>query len=241
MPTGAKPTTTTAAAIFSTALSTQHERSGKTISIHCFDAGGTENPDDKKTPGHMSISPFFLNLRSAYRSEIDDLTFDSDGRDVLRQRLAEKRREIGFLVQMMELSPEMVAVIFHQGFAFSQPAVMDHLLTHEPEEFPQWSHVSDCMELAPWAQELAQVVLQAAGGERFLTVAAGLHYMAGKADALAMQHGNEEAGDEDADENDNDDQDEFDADENGDEPGDARARKEAAADWLVGQGFDRKD
>ena len=67
----------------------------------------------------MSISPFFLNLRSAYRSEIDDLTFDSDGRDVLHQRLAEKRREISFLVQMMELSPEMVAVIFHQGFAFS--------------------------------------------------------------------------------------------------------------------------
>ena len=73
-----------------------------------------------------------------------------------------------------------------------------------------------------------------------MTVAAGLHYMAGKADALAMQHGNEEAGDEDEDD-DNDDQDEFDADENGDEPADARARKEAAADWLVGQGFDRKD
>ena len=190
----------------------------------------------------MSISPFFLNLRSAYRSEIDDLTFDSEGRDVLRQRLAEKRREISFLVQMMELSPEMVAVIFHQGFAFRQPAVMDHLLTHEADEFPQWSQVSAGMELAPWAQDLATVVLQAPGGEWFLTVAAGLHYMAGKSDALATQQGNEEAGGEDDDNgNDNDDQDEFDADENGDEPGDARARKEAAADWLVGQGFDRKD
>ncbi|MCJ7800468.1 MAG: hypothetical protein MUP33_12065, partial [Polaromonas sp.] len=112
----------------------------------------------------MSISPFFLNLRSAYRSEIDDLTFDSDGRDVLRQRLATKRREIGFLVQMMELSPEMVAVIFHQGFVFRQPAVMDHLLSYEADEFPAWSEVSDGIELAPWAQELAQTVLKAPAG-----------------------------------------------------------------------------
>jgi hypothetical protein len=67
----------------------------------------------------MTISPFFRNLRTAYRAEMDDLTFDSDGRDVLRQRLGEKRKEIGFLVQMMELSPEMVAVIFHQGLRFT--------------------------------------------------------------------------------------------------------------------------
>ena len=39
----------------------------------------------------MSISPFFHELRSAYQAEIDDMTFDSDGRDVLRQRLSERR------------------------------------------------------------------------------------------------------------------------------------------------------
>lgn len=184
----------------------------------------------------MNISPFFRNLRSAYQSEIDDLTFDSEGRDVLRQRLADKRKQMGFLVQMMELSPEMVAVIFHQGFAFRQPAVMDHLLTHEADEFPQWSQLSSGIDLTPWASELAQVVLETDGGEWFLTVAAGLHYMAGKPDAPATQYGSEDSGDEDGD-----DQDEFDADEGGGEPGDARARKEAGADWLVGQGFDRKD
>lgn len=188
----------------------------------------------------MNISPFFLNLRSAYQSEMDDLTFDSDGRDVLSQRLAEKRREIAFLVQMMELSPEMVAVIFHQGFVFRQPAVMDHLLSHEADEFPAWSGVSDGIELAPWARELAEVVLQAPGGEWFLTVAAGLHYMAGKPDAASAAR-NSQDDDEDAEEDGDEDQDEFDADENGDEPGDARARREAGADWLVGQGFDRKD
>ena len=190
----------------------------------------------------MNISPFFLNLHSAYRSEIDDLTFDSDGRDVLRQRLADKRQEIGFLVQMMELSPEMVAVIFHQGFVFTQPAVMDQLLSQETDEFSQWSQVSIGVEVSPWAQNLVQVILQAPGGDRFLTVAAGLHYMACKPDAAqAVQNASGEHDNEDADEDGDDRQDEFDLDEDGEKPGDDRAQKEAGADWLVAQGFDRKD
>src|SRR2546429_7336647 len=48
---------------------------------------------------------FFLQLRSAYQAELDDLTSDSEGRGVLRQRLAEKRQELGFLVKMIEISP----------------------------------------------------------------------------------------------------------------------------------------
>lgn len=189
----------------------------------------------------MSISPFFHNLRTAYLAEMDDLKFDSDGRDVLRQRLSEKRQEIAFLVQMIELSPEMVAVIFHQGFAFSQPALMEQLLSHEPDDFLQWSTLSQSIDLAPWAEPLADVILQAPGGEQFLIVAAALQYMAGKPDSLAAQRSSEAAEDEDSDEDGDDDQDEFDADENGEAPGDSRARKEAAADWMVGQGFDRKD
>ena len=185
----------------------------------------------------MSISPFFLNLRSAYRSEMDDLSFDSDGRDVLAQRLNEKRGEIAFLVQMMELSPEMVAVIFHQGFSFRQPAMMDHLLTHEADEFPEWSQLSGGIDLAPWAHKLAQEVLKADGGEWFLTVAAGLHYMAGKPDALAMTN-ESEAPDDDADDHDDTESDAWSADDAG---GDARSRDEAAADWLAVQGFERKD
>lgn len=185
----------------------------------------------------MNISPFFRNLRSAYRSEMDDLTFDSDGRDVLRQRLAEKRKEISFLVQMMELSPEMVAVIFHQGFRFTQPAVMDHLLSHEADEFPAWSQLSDGIEVAPWARELLQVILEAPGGEWFLTVAAGLHYMAGKPDMASAGQG----GDEDGDEGDDGDEDDFDDHESDEVRGDARTRNEAGAEWLADQGFDRKD
>ena len=39
----------------------------------------------------MSMSAFFRALRTSYQAEIDDLTFDSEGRNVLRQRLQEKR------------------------------------------------------------------------------------------------------------------------------------------------------
>ena len=80
----------------------------------------------------MNISPFFRNLRSAYQAELEDLRFDSEGHDVMRQRLAQRRKELKFLLQMMELSPEMVAVILHQGFTFKSPAMMEHLLTLAP-------------------------------------------------------------------------------------------------------------
>ena len=196
----------------------------------------------------MNISPFFHQLRSAYQAEIDDLTFDSEGQDVLRQRLTERRKEVGFLLQMMELSPEMVAVIFHQGFQFKQPAVMDHLLTQESDEFPEWDTLADAIHLPPWAQDLSRVVLKEPMGEWFLTVAAGLEYMYSKPDAsLAAQPGSE--GEEQ-------DTERTDAPSNGLESGernrpsgdfdsdderDARAHEEAGADWMVQQGFDRKD
>lgn len=190
----------------------------------------------------MTISPFFLDLRSAYQSEIDDLTFDSEGRDVLRQRLADKRAELPFLVQMMALSPEMVAVIFHQGLTFKLPAVMDHLLSHEADELPDWSGLLDAVAFAPWAQSLADVVLQEPGGEWFLTVVAGLEYMAGKPGlAPSAQSEDDEDDKDDEEDQDSDNPDEFDLDENGDDHGNGKSRKEAGDDWMVGQGFDRKD
>ncbi len=183
----------------------------------------------------MNISPFFHELRSAYQSEMDDLAFDSEGRDVLRQRLAEKRKEMGFLVQMMELSPEMVAVTFHQGFHFKQPAVMDHLLTHESHEFPEWDSLADAIHLHPWAHELSQVVLKQPMGEWFLTVAASLEYMYGKPGAApAAQRDDENDDDENAREGRSS---EF----PDDEAEDARIREEVGNDWLAEQGFDRKD
>ncbi|MDP1954894.1 MAG: hypothetical protein Q8K71_10490 [Polaromonas sp.] len=192
----------------------------------------------------MSISPYFLDLRSAYQSEMDDLRFDTEGRDVLRQRLAGKRQEIGFLVQMMELSPEMVAVVFHQGFDFTGREAMDHLLTHDGAGFPAWSSLAGSFEMAPWASDLARIVLQAPGGDKFLTLTAGLEYMAGLPVPAGMMVAGE---DEDDDEDEGSDQDGdddlviFDDDGDGGQGSDLRARQEAAASWLVQQGFDQKD
>ena len=176
----------------------------------------------------MTISPFFTDLHLAYQAEIDDLTFDSEGKDVLRRRLADKRREIDFLVKMMELSPEMVAVVFHQAFAFKLPAVMDDLLCFEADELPDWSGLAADISIAAWAQGLADKVLAEPGGEWFLTVAAGLEYMAGKPVAHTPQEDDDES-----------DEEEFDGD--AEERADAKARKEAGDDWMADQGFDRKE
>ncbi len=187
----------------------------------------------------MSLSSFFSQLRSAYQSEIDDLSTDSEGGYVLPQRLAEKRKQMGFLVQMMTLSPEMVAVVFHKGFEFKLPAVMEHLLTLESEEFPDWHSLSDAVRLQPWASELANTVLKDPMGEWFLTAAAGLEYMQSKPSTAQLSHHDDED-----DEYEDDGTDgpviQLDADDAAD-LGDTRTREEAAADWMQEQGFDRKD
>ena len=189
----------------------------------------------------MSISPYFLDLRSAYQSELDDLRFDSEGRDVLHQSLASKRQEIGFLVQMMDISPEMVAVVFHQGFDFTGKAVMEHLLTHNADGFPGWSSLAGGFELKPWAEDLAHIILQAPGGDRFLALTAGLEYMAGLPDAVSGSIMRIDDEDEDGEQAGYDGLVIFEDDGEGEESGDARARQEAGADWLVQQGFDQKD
>ncbi len=186
----------------------------------------------------MKISPYFLHLRSAYQAELDDLTFDSEGRNVLRQRLTDRRKELGFLLQMIELSPEMVAVIFHEGFKFRLPAVMDHLLTHESDELPDWSTLADALHLPPWAQELSQQVCKEPKGEWFMTVAAGLEYMYSKPMPVAAPNHDSQDDDDDGDDEHQDDQrNELDAEEEED----ARRREDAGADWMVEQGFDRKE
>lgn len=193
----------------------------------------------------MTISPFFLELRSAYQAELDDLTHDSEGRDVLSQRLSERRKELRFLLQMIELSPEMVAVIFHRGFHFKLPAVMDHLLTHEPDEFPEWDSLADALHLPPWAHDLSQLVLQEPMGEWFLTVAAGLEYMHSKPCATAPLQGchddEGQASDADAEADPAGDRlNRFDSDDFH-ESSDALSAEEAGAAWLVEQGFDSKE
>ena len=192
----------------------------------------------------MKLSPYFYDLRSAYQAELDDLLSDSEGKDVLRKRLSEKRNEIAFLVQMMELAPEMVAVVFHQGFRFAKPKVMEHLLSLPVDELPDWNSLTSAITLEPWAASLAQTVLREPQGDRFMAVAAGLEYLQQHA-RLAHQAAAHADGDSDADDGEDaaehdDDYDALSADDAAD-PKNSRSREEASSNWLSDVGFDRKD
>ncbi len=191
----------------------------------------------------MSMSSFFLDLRSAYQAEIDDLSSDSEGRDVLRQRLAEKRSQMAFLRQMIEINPEMVAVAFHGGFHFENPAALEQVLRLEPEEFPDWDSLADAVVLAPWAKELVAGVLQEPKGEWFMVVAAALEYLLQR--PAAHHHGHAEESHDPGHEHaapgkrrDHDHGHDFDADDDAHHDID---HDEASANWLEGQGFDRKE
>ncbi|MES2509479.1 MAG: hypothetical protein V4625_06085 [Pseudomonadota bacterium] len=190
----------------------------------------------------MTVSHFFEALNSSYLSELDDLRLDSEGQDVLHRRLADKRQEIAFLVNMMETSPEMVAVVLHRGFTFRLPAVMDDLISREADEFPEWQSLADVVLIAPWAQPLADTFLKEAGGDWFLTAAAGLEYMAGKPVFAAAVDGGDDDEDADFEDAGDDRNDVVGAGESDDGfDGGAKAGKEAADDWMADQGFDRKD
>jgi hypothetical protein len=178
----------------------------------------------------MHISPFFQALRSAYQAELDDLSFDSEGQHVLHKRLAEKRQAMTFLLQMMDLNPEMVAVLLHQAFQFNAPAMMDHLLTRDADELLSWDELSDSLHIAPWAQPLVQAALGEPTGAWFLTVAAALEYMHQKPMEAAAQAAHHDA-DDDANE----------AGPEDEEERAAREREEAGNAWMVEQGFDSKD
>ena len=189
----------------------------------------------------MHVSPFFRNLNAAYLAELDDMRYDSEGHFVLERRLAERRSEIAFLVHMLEVAPEMVAVVLHRAFHFTSTPVMDQLLACEPDELAAWENLQATIDIAPWAQPTVQLLREQAAGDRFLSVAAALEYMAG-----SPRHAPAPTGDEDDSQeggnNADDDTDErqpLSADDLDD--ADGQTREDARADWMAEQGFDRKD
>ncbi|KQP37312.1 hypothetical protein [Pseudorhodoferax sp. Leaf274] len=191
----------------------------------------------------MHVSPFFHNLRSAYLAELDDMRHDSEGQFVLDRRLAERRGELGFLVHMLEASPEMVAVVLHKAFRFTSAPAMDRLLACEPDDLPAWESLRQTIDVAPWATATVQMLREQAAGDNFLSVAAALEYMAGSPrHAGAGMDDGDDAQDTDTDQDPDDNADgrqPLSADDLDD--ADAQSREEARADWLADQGFDRKD
>jgi hypothetical protein len=182
----------------------------------------------------MSISPFFQELRSAYQAELDDLNSDSEGHYILDKRLAEKRKELDFLLQMMDLSPEMVAVVLHQAFEFHEPELMAHFITRDADDLLSWDALSEGVRIAPWAQPMVNQILAEPVGAWFMTVAAALEYMHGTP-MRANAQSNDTDADEDLENVERGDQAEQ------DEEREAREREEAGNAWMVEQGFDSKE
>lgn len=190
----------------------------------------------------MYVSPFFHNLRSAYLAELDDMRHDSEGQYVLDRRLAERRGELGFLVHMLELSPEMVAVVLHKAFQFRAGPALERLLACEAGNLPAWDSLQQSITLAPWAETTVQQLRQHEAGDNFLCVAAALEFMAGGRPAGAGMAQGDDADDADAEPTDDEDMDArqpLSADDLDD--ADAQTREEARADWMAEQGFERKD
>jgi hypothetical protein len=185
----------------------------------------------------MKLSRYFRAHSESYQAEIDDLTSDSEGHNVLTKRLEEKRGQIDVLVMMMDESPEMLASAFHRGFSFPKTGVVVKLIGLEPDAFPAWSTLASAIQLTPWAKKLAERVLAEPQGERFLTVTACLEYLYAYGDGSAPIQPESSDDDDRRDDGGNPVEDD---DGNRDEHGDDRDLDEAGGDWMEQQGFDRK-
>ncbi len=157
------------------------------------------------------------------------MAFDSEGKNVLRQRLAQRRKELPFLRQMMSSAPEMVAIVFHQGMRFSKPTLMDALVAKDQSQLPNWAALSAHVSLEPWALGLAEELCKDPAGDTLMVLAAGMEYLFHHTPAAAAT-----AGDDEDEEKDGEDQD-------SEEEKEARAAQEAGNEWMAEQGFDRKE
>ncbi len=173
----------------------------------------------------MKLSRFFNELSSTYAYEIEDLTYDSGGDDVLKKRLKEKRSQFGDLLMMAGTDPTMVAPALHGGLRFSEPALLEKLVGAQPDEFPEWAAVAATIEFEPWAEVLVKRALQEDEGEQFMLIAAGLEFILARMGTAGASGSDDRAADEA----------EAGADDDGeDDLGDA------GEDWLGEQGFDRR-
>lgn len=175
----------------------------------------------------MKLSPFFSDLSSSYAYEIEDLTYDSGGVNVLKSRLKVKRDQFADLLPMSEAYPVMVVPAFRGGFRFSSKDRLERLVGAQPGDFPAWETVAETLQMEPWAEALAQRALQSPGGEQFMLIAAGLEYILSGLGATAAAGDAEPAAEEDPDE-----------DHVGDDVSDDLG--EAGEDYLSEQGFDRR-
>lgn len=97
----------------------------------------------------MKLSRYFHELMLVYKAELDDLRTDSEGKDVLRHRLKEKREQLPFLLPMMEENPEMLFSAFHGAFLFMNPLTLENLTSKEVHQLPEWKSLASAVKLEP--------------------------------------------------------------------------------------------
>jgi len=190
----------------------------------------------------VNRSDYFHELAESYGAELDDLREDSEGRDVLQQRLRDKRRAFGDLLAMRSFSPEMVACALHGAFDFppESRAALHELLQREPGDFPPWDEVSQAVGIADWARPLIAQAVAEEGGDDFLCTVIGLEFGLRGASGRAGI-GTAGIASEDVDQGDEGDA-PYDRDQGDDEDerGDGDDADELGEDFLEQQGFDRR-
>ena len=179
----------------------------------------------------MKKSHYFAELFESYQSEIDDLRYDSEGKNVLKSRLALKRSVFSDLMPMIACSPEMVVSAFHGSMESHNPKLMQQLILGSPEgELLAWAAVAPHVSFTPEMAPFVQIALKAPGGDEFMVIAAGLLYLSTShsADSVAQDANVAVEADASPENAEGDEDEDFD----GDAP--------RGEDWLSDQGFDRR-
>lgn len=186
----------------------------------------------------MSLSPYFHDLQSAYEAEIDDLTSDSEGKDVLQRRLKDKRSGFPAIVGLLDTDMLLLAPAFHGAFQFPEHRTepLEDLLSRSPGDFPPWAQIAGFVEVAGWARPMVELAMREPLGDDFMSTVVGLEYArlrhkGGGGAAWAGSEAGEDASGEDRDYDGNA--------EEGEELGSADAES-LGEDFLEEQGFDRK-
>ena len=172
----------------------------------------------------MILSRYFHDLHGSYQAEIEDLRYDSEGKDVLQTRLAQKRRELSSIMPLIDVDPVMVATAFDGAFDF-EPAdavLFEELLAREPGEFVPWLETAAGVGIADWAEPMIEQALDQELGQDFISTVLGLEY--------ALSRYNDPYHQEEAQDGDDDAPDEHEA------PGD----EVRIDDYLEQHGFDRR-
>ena len=125
----------------------------------------------------MNTSLYFSELFKIYQSELDDLSSDCDDKNILKVRLLEKRNEFNQLIPLINQYPELVAVIFHNQVTIIDKEAVNHLITLQPNEFPDWATCLSAVKFSSDTLLMVDQLLKEKTGVKFLISVICLEFM----------------------------------------------------------------